>query len=156
MPRGRTSQIPSSGMLLEGIPDDEYQSYQDWLKARRNAEPGEMICNRWLDRSEVGFLAVWGKDRRELNTQRAADLPAMLVYRCLHFADRLCYCKNPKCSVLWFIGRRRDQQYCSNDCAWPRPAFWENRGLATGQPRWLHWKRRYWSLIQSDVWYPLQ
>src|SRR5207244_5614431 len=28
--------------------------------------------------------------------------------------------------------------------------------LATGQRRWLHWKRRYWSLIRSDVWYPPQ
>ena len=101
-----------------GIPDDEYQLYQDWLKARPNAEPGEMICNRWLDRSDVGLLAVWEKGRREL-TPSAADLPAMLVYGCLLFADRLCYCENPKCSVPWFIGRRRDQQYCSNDCAWP-------------------------------------
>ena len=98
-----------------GIPDDEYQLYQDWLKARPNAEPGEMICNRWLDRSDVGLLAVWEKGRREL-TPSAADLPAMLVYGCLLFADRLCYCENPKCSVPWFIGRRRDQQYCSNDC----------------------------------------
>jgi len=28
--------------------------------------------------------------------------------------------------------------------------------FATGQRRWPHWKRRYWSLIRSDVWYPLQ
>jgi len=117
----------------EGIPNDEIESYQKWLKARPNAEPGEMILNRWLSRSEVGLLAVWEKGLRELMPSRA-DLPAMLVYGCLFFADRLCYCENPKCSVPWFIGRRRDQQYCSNDCAWPakkaaKRKWWdENRG----------------------------
>jgi len=101
-----------------GIPEDEYQAYQKWLEKRPNAEPGEMILNRWLGRSEVGLLAVWEKGQHKLMPS-AADLPAMLVYGCLHFADRLCYCENPKCSVPWFIGRRHDQQYCSNDCAWP-------------------------------------
>jgi hypothetical protein len=104
--------------IPEGIPDDEYKAYQKWLEKRPNAEPGEMICNRWLGRSEVGLLAVWEKDRRELRPS-AEELPAMLVYGCLLFADRLCYCENPKCSVPWFIGSRRDQHYCSSDCAWP-------------------------------------
>lgn len=119
------------------VPDSEYQAYEKWLKARPNAEPGEMILNRWLSRSEVGLLAVWEKGHRELMPS-TADLPAMLVYGCLLFADRLCYCENPKCSVPWFIGRRRDQQYCSNDCASPakkaaKRKWWaENRGkLAT-------------------------
>jgi hypothetical protein len=101
-----------------GIPDVEHQAFRDWLKVRPEAEPGEMICSRWLGRSTVGLLAVWQKDRREL-IPSVADLPAILVYGCLLFGDRLSYCQNPECSNPWFISARRDQQYCSNVCAWP-------------------------------------
>jgi hypothetical protein len=122
--------------IPRGIPDDEYQAYQKWLEKRPNAEPGEMICNRWLSRSEVGLLAVWEKGRRELMPS-AADLPAMLVYGCLLFADRLCYCENPHCPVPWFIGRRRDQQYCSNECAWPAKKEAKRKWWAANQAKKL-------------------
>ena len=103
---------------VDGIPAAEDQAYQDWLKIRPDAEPGEMICSRWLGRSTVGLLTVWQKDRREL-IPSVADLPASLVYGCLLFGDRLSYCQNPGCINPWFIGARRGQQYCSNECAWP-------------------------------------
>ncbi len=102
----------------DGIPDREWKDFADWQRFRPNAEPGEMICNLWLSRSEVGLLAVWDKSRREM-IPREADLPAILVYGCLLFADRLFYCGNPDCSARWFVGARRGQQYCSNECAWP-------------------------------------
>lgn len=101
----------------EGISDPEYLAFQDWLKVRPDAEPGEMICSRWLRRSTVGLLAVWQKDRREL-VPSVADLPASLVYGCLLFGDRLFYCQNPGCINPWFIALR-GQRYCSNECSWP-------------------------------------
>jgi hypothetical protein len=102
----------------QGIPEQEWRGFEDWRKTRPTAEPGEMICNRWLQRSEVGLLAIWEKRRREL-IPSAADLPAMLVYGCLLWSDRLFYCQNSNCGAPWFIGTRRGQQYCSNECAWP-------------------------------------
>jgi hypothetical protein len=102
----------------DGIPEQDWKDFEEWQKIRPDAEPGEMICNRWLKRSEVGLLAVWEKSRREL-IPGSADLPAILVYGCLLFADRLFYCGNPDCLAPWFIGTRRGQQYCSDECSRP-------------------------------------
>jgi len=102
----------------DGVPVQDWREYEAWQKIRPDAEPGEMICNRWLKRSEIGLLAVWDKTRRELIPSQA-DLPAILVYGCLLFADRLSYCGNPQCSAPWYIGKRRGQQYCSDECSWP-------------------------------------
>src|SRR6266705_3452740 len=47
---------------------------------------------------------------------------------------------------------------CSNAAASviPRGAITSGNSLATGQSRWLYWKRQYWSWSRSDVWYPPQ
>ena len=103
---------------VHGIPHDDFEAFEQWRKIRPTAKPGEMICNRWLDRSETGLLVVWEKGWREL-WPSANDLPAILVYGCLLFGDHLRYCLNSKCGAPWFIGTRRGQKYCSNDCAWP-------------------------------------
>jgi len=49
--------VPVEG-LPGSIPEDEFKNYDEWLKYRPKAEPGEMICNRWLARSELALLAV--------------------------------------------------------------------------------------------------
>ena len=102
----------------EGIPQAEWEAFEEWKKYRPDAQPGEMICNRWLKRSEVGLLARWEKSRRELMPS-VTDLPAVLVYGCLLFANRLFYCANPNCPAPWFIGTRHGQQYCSEVCSAP-------------------------------------
>lgn len=104
--------------LPPGVPDKDFQEFEEWRKIRPKAEPGEMICNRWLACSETGLLATWDRHRREL-VPIPSDLPAFLAYGCLLFGNRLCYCRNPRCPAPWFIGTREDQQYCSTDCAWP-------------------------------------
>src|SRR6202007_2576364 len=43
----------------DGIPEREWKEFDEWLKIRPAAEPGEMICNRWIGRSRVGLVAVW-------------------------------------------------------------------------------------------------
>jgi hypothetical protein len=124
----------------KGIPHKDFEDFEEWRKARPNATPGEMICNRWLMQSETRLLAVWDKQRREL-IPSPADLPAHLVYGCLLWGDHLSYCGNPKCACPWFIGTRSGQQYCSNECAWPakkaaKLKWWKaNRAKKLAVPR---------------------
>jgi hypothetical protein len=103
----------------KGVPSELLDHYEEWLKDRPEAEPGEMICNMWLRESErTKLLAVWEPGRREL-VPSPADLAACLVYGCLLWGDRFSWCGNPKCGAPYFIAVRRGQQYCSNECAWP-------------------------------------
>jgi hypothetical protein len=101
-----------------GVPSEWLDHYEEWLKDRPEAEPGEMICNLWLSESNTGLLAIWEPGCREL-VPSPADLAARLVYGCLLWGDRLSWCSNPKCGAPYFIAVRRGQQYCSNECAWP-------------------------------------
>jgi hypothetical protein len=123
-----------------GIPNKDFEEFEEWRKERPDATPGEMICNRWLSQSETRLLARWDQNHREL-IPSPADLPAHLVYGCLLWGDRLSYCQNPQCAGPWFIGTRSGQQYCSNDCAWPakkaaKLKWWKaNRAKKSAMPR---------------------
>ena len=118
---------------IDDIPERDFDDWQHWRSVRPAATPGEMICNRWLSRSEGGLAVVWESNRREL-IPLAADLPAHIAYGCLLMGERLRFCRNPQCGAPYFIRLKRGQKYCSNECAWPakkesKRKWWhDNRG----------------------------
>jgi hypothetical protein len=97
----------------------------------------QVICEHWLSQKGLQWNVTWRpRDKRMSVDPRF--LPAVLALGCLHFADRLCVCRNPACPARFFIGNRRDRKYCSDECA--RPAkraaklnWWhKNRSQRTG------------------------
>jgi hypothetical protein len=97
----------------------------------------QVVCEHWLRQKGQRWIVTW----RPRDKRMSADprfLPAVLALGCLHFADRLCVCRNSECPARFFIGTRSDRKYCSDECA--RPAkkaaklnWWhKNRGQRRG------------------------
>jgi len=96
------------------------------------------ICEHWLKIEKVWWRVGWGP-RGGIGIQSRC-LPAVLASACLRMADRLGFCRNPKCRAPYFFLPRRDQLYCSSDCA--RPAkrasklrWWRERWGKSAQRR---------------------
>lgn len=78
----------------------------------------QVVCEHWLRQKGQRWNVTW----RPHDKRMSADprfLPAVLALGCLHFADRLCVCRNPECPARFFIGNRSDRKYCSDECARP-------------------------------------
>jgi hypothetical protein len=107
----------------------------------RHPDPLEqVICEHWLRQKGQLWDVTWTAREKRMKANSKC-LPAVLALGCLHFADRLCVCRNPDCPARFFIGTRSDRKYCSDECA--RPAkraaklnWWhKNRGLGTGKQK---------------------
>ena len=85
-----------------------------WLRTALDYIPPH---RSWL-RQTTSWRAVWTKARRGL-VPNGVSLPAILVDSVLQVADRLRYCRNKQCANPYFVAVRRDQLYCSRDCAAP-------------------------------------
>ena len=119
----------------------EYQKglFEGWLEHNAGRSLEEMICEEWL--TERGGLHVdWTPKVKGIRPD-ARSLSKVLVWACLMHAEHLGYCLNPKCSVRYFIASKKDQRYCSQDCAWPaqkeaKLKWWrENRGKKVSAPK---------------------
>ena len=78
----------------------------------------ELFCNRWLRLAKGGLLIFWDEQKREIGPD-FYELPALLAYCCYLCGDRLRVCQNRTCPARYFVAGRRDQLYCSPDCAVP-------------------------------------
>lgn len=96
----------------------------------------ETICEHWLKLEPVWWRVLWEKRTRTIGIQPKC-LPAMLAATCLRVVEELGFCRNPKCSRRYFFLQRRDQLYCSSECAKParrasKLRWWrEHRGRKT-------------------------
>src|SRR6266852_3917770 len=96
--------------------------YEHWKWEQSGSRPtGEpvqqFVCAMWLKKAgPSGLLVDWTNQRLRPNPK---CLPIVLLWGCLQAADRLAYCHNPDCAAPFFFGKRKDQQYCSDECAAP-------------------------------------
>jgi hypothetical protein len=93
------------------------------------------ILEDWirLDRGN-GWRVRWD-DKVKRIYPHTGSLRAILVMACLEHGDRMRYCQNEDCVAPYFISRRKDQKFCSNECAAPshresKRRWWtENRSV---------------------------
>ena len=79
----------------------------------------EYICEHWLHLEKGrGWVIRWRADQKGVMPRRST-LPAVLIFGCLTYADRLTFCRNQECPASYFLAKRRDQKYCSDICATP-------------------------------------
>lgn len=98
----------------------------------------EFICTEWLRLNDVHWVVHW-KKKRSIQANRRS-LPAVLTWLCVDQADRLGYCRNPDCPAPYILVRRRDQRYCSPECAGPaqreaKRRSWHKRNRERASPK---------------------
>ena len=113
------------GTQFPPIPTGANELHDDWIdhlaKAPQQFQVSleEFICEHWLHLEKGrGWVVRWRSDQKGIFARRST-LPAVLIYGCLTYADRLFICRNHECPAPYFIASRLDQKYCSNICAGP-------------------------------------
>lgn len=107
--------------------------YEEWGDLRYDESLEKWICDHWLSLKGLRFEVEWNENRKAIVTS-GRRLPSHLVQACMHLADRFGFCRNPSCPAPYILASRRDQLYCSNDCAGPakkaaKLRWWhDNRG----------------------------
>jgi hypothetical protein len=110
--------------LLEN--DYDYSGAPD-----RGVRLPQFICERWLRSEKDGLYVDW---RARQIKARPASLATVLAIGCLYHAPYLRICQNSDCAVRYFIAARKDQKYCSPECA---------------EPAKLEAKRKWWNANRS-------
>lgn len=91
----------------------------------------QYICERWLQTEKKPILIHWRSRQVKANP---ANLPTVLALTCLNHWPYLRVCMNSECRNRYFIAARKDQRFCSPECAEParlaaKLKWWhENRG----------------------------
>jgi len=101
----------------------------------------EFICSRWLYRARGGLAVFWEGRRREILPD-PYELPALLAYTSLLCGDRLRVCRSRDCPARYFVARRRDQRYCSAECAAPAKRAAKLRSWHEHKGEWPSQRRR--------------
>jgi hypothetical protein len=113
----------------------DYADFQtpdgDWIEP----EPIQgQICKMWLDEEPQAWLIGWTNKERRIFPKEWC-LPIVLAVACMEYGDRLAVCWNhDQCAAPFFIRKRSDQRYCTNECARPaqreaKRKWWKtNRG----------------------------
>jgi len=102
-----------------GLPITERseQLYSKWQIC-----PGEslqqFICEYWLGLNPDSWVVSWGHGKKNIRAN-PRSLAAVLAWACVFHADRLHVCKNSGCAGPYFIASRRDQKFCTKECALP-------------------------------------
>lgn len=78
----------------------------------------KIVCDYWLRSEKQPVEVVW-KEKTKKVRARPQCLPAILAFGCVRYADHMKFCANPECKRPYFITTRRDQKYCSDECAAP-------------------------------------
>jgi hypothetical protein len=106
------------------------------------AEPVEkIVCGHWLKQAKDPWIVKWSRNQRQLGANPRI-LPAVLALACIRHADRFGFCRNPRCPAPYFFIRRRDQRYCSADCAGP--------AKKEAKLRWWHKHKRTKSRLRKN------
>jgi hypothetical protein len=106
--------------------DYEYSSAPDrgiWLP--------QFICEYWLRAEKDGLRIDWRSRQIKANP---VSLPTVLAIGCLYHSPYLTICGKSDCAARYFIAVRRDQKYCSPECA---------------EPAKLAAKRKWWNANRS-------
>ena len=113
------------------------------LKEDREREPEklgtvtlqEFICGRWLEQAHGGIIVFWEGRKREIGPD-PYELPALLAYCSLLCSDKMRTCRNPDCPARYFVAGRRDQRYCSAECAAPAKREAKLRSWRKHRQKW--------------------
>jgi len=97
---------------------DRSAGLQEFAADNFPAEPiQKVVCEHWLSIAKEPWIVKWGRQRALRANPRC--LPAVLALGCIRHADRFGRCRNPDCPAPYYFRGRRDQRYCSSDCASP-------------------------------------
>jgi hypothetical protein len=102
----------NEGKVHVGTLQEEILNY--WLRMAMQYSPPHQVGRR----QKTFFIALWNKKFRAL-VPNGLSLPTILVHSFMLSADRLRCCRNNRCAAPYFVALRRDQLYCSSECAAP-------------------------------------
>ena len=98
------------------------------------------VCRYWLRQGHPNWDVNWAsKDRKILAIPRWFS--GLLAFLAADFSDRMAFCRNPACSMPFFLTARKEQKYCSPNCSSPskkaaKLRWWhENRGKQSAKRR---------------------
>lgn len=107
--------------FTSGMTERQKQLFKAYLDAPASPEHNsleKMICEMWLNEKRDGSVVDWTPTRKRIRANPVA-LPVVLAWACVHDAEHLGFCRNPACANPYFIAKRKDQRYCSPECAQP-------------------------------------
>jgi hypothetical protein len=92
----------------------------------------QFICEHWLRGDRNGGLCIhWSSRQIKANP---TFLGTVLAIACVYHSPYLRICRNSDCRARYFIAARKDQKYCSPECA---------------EPAKLAAKRKWWNANRS-------
>jgi hypothetical protein len=91
--------------------------YRVWLSCPDVPLEG-FICEHWLGLEKNSWLVVWRSGEKQIRAN-PRSLPAVLAWACVFHANHLFICRNIDCPAPYFIASRRDQKFCTEECASP-------------------------------------
>lgn len=97
----------------------------------------EFVCNRWLRGTRGGLVILMG----EIQPDPYA-LPALLAYSVHLSSDRMRVCRNRDCPAPYFVAGRRDQRFCSIECATPAKRAAKLRSWHRNKRKWSNRRKR--------------
>lgn len=97
----------------------------------RGVQLPQFICEYWLRTDRDGVRIHWPSRQIKANP---FSLPTVLAVGCLYHSRYLRICPNSECRDRYFIAVRKDQKYCSPECA---------------EPAKLAAKRKWWNANRS-------
>jgi hypothetical protein len=128
--RPRFSRIES--LFRHTTNTEQLEKDYDWSAAPdRSVGLPQFICERWLRTDKNGIVIHWRS--RQIKAS-PTSLTTVLAASCLHHWPYFRICMNSDCKNRYFIAARKDQKYCSPECAEPaklaaKLKWWhENRG----------------------------
>lgn len=124
---------------VEGSHMDSLQ--QGIAEGPREAPVQKVICDMWLRRERQPVAVIWTKQARKIMPVDEC-LPAVLAWSCVHYAGNLKICQNPDCETPYFISKRKDQKYCSGQCAAPAKREAKRRWWRTHRSKFAEEGRR--------------
>jgi len=126
----------------------EYQErlFDVWHEQPSGASLEETICEDWLTQEKGGLHVDWTPKMKGIRPD-ATSLPKVLAWACLMHAEHLAVCRNLECPAPYFIASRKDQRYCSQECAWPakraaKLKWWHENRAKDAQERKTAQKKR--------------
>jgi hypothetical protein len=118
------------------LSDRAHKLYDDW-QSGLPVPLEKFVCEHWLAMERDVLVVAWDSKEKRVKANPSC-LPAVLAFACIIHANSLRICRNvgfsPRCPQRYFLGRRRDQRYCSEECA--RPA------KKAAKLKWWHENRR--------------
>jgi hypothetical protein len=91
--------------------------YQNSTAPDRGIRLPQFICEDWLRHESDGIVIDWKKRQIRANPK---SLTTFLAVACLRNSPNLKICANSDCPFSrYFIASRKDQKYCSAECAEP-------------------------------------